>query len=122
MRPSSSSGGGEKIYRNNGLGLDMAIVDLSQAEAISFNIVESDIFRKVITLDRTVGPDYCPLNRNMIVYELLDLNWKSHRTKITKDLMAETYIFGIVLIGYLTTIKGGPLISIIASSSKLPHG
>ena len=122
MRPSSSSGGGEKIYRNNGLGLDMAIVDLSQAEAISFNIVESDIFRKVITLDRTVGPDYCPLNRNMIVYELLDLNWKSHRTKITKDLMAETYIFGIVLIGDLTTIKGGPLICIIASSSKLPHG
>ena len=76
----------------------MAIADLSHVEAIPFNIGESERFRKVTTLARTVGPDYCPPNRNMIGGEMLDLNWKSHRTKTTKDLMAEAEMSGLVFL------------------------
>ena len=96
--------------------MDMEISDLSQAKAIPFYIVESDRFRKVITLARTVGPDYCPPNRNMIGGELLDINWKSYRTKTTKGLMDKADVFGIVFLGDLDTIKGCPLINITASS------
>ena len=76
----------------------MAIVDLYHAEDIPLNIGESERFRKVINLARTVGPDYCPPNRNMIGGEMLDLNWKSHRTKTTKDIMAEAEMSGLVFL------------------------
>ena len=56
----------------------MAIADLSHAENIPFNIGESNRFRKVITLERTVGPDCCPPDCNMISGELLDLSWNSY--------------------------------------------
>ena len=51
---------------------------------------------------------------------MLDLNWESYRTKTTKDLMAEADVFGIVLLGYLATIKGRHLIKIISSSFSIP--
>ena len=76
----------------------MAIADLSHDKAIIFNIGEGDRFRKVITLARTVGPDYFPPNRNMIGGELLDIYWKSYRTKTTKDLMAEADVFSLVFL------------------------
>ena len=98
----------------------MEITDLSHDEAILFNIGESDRFRKVITLARMVGPDYCPPNLNMIGGELLDLNWKSYRTKTTKYLMAEADVFGLIFLRDLSTIKGRSLINIIESSFNVP--
>ena len=98
----------------------MAIAYLSHAEAILFNIGDSDIFIKLITLARTVGPDYFPPNCNMIGGELLDINWKSYQTKTTKDLMAEADVFGLVFLRYLSTIKVIPLINIIESSFNVP--
>ena len=94
----------------------MAIANLSHAEYIPFNIVDIDIFRKVITLARKFGPDYCPPNRNMIGGELVDLNWKSYLTKTTKDMMDEADVFGLVFLGDLAMIKGRPLIKIVAYS------
>ena len=116
MRPSSFVGGGSVIYRNNESYLDMAIADLSHAEAIPFNIVESARFIKVVTLAIKVEPDECPLNSKIIGGELLDLNWKSYQTKTTKDLMAKSDVFGFVFLVDLATIKGHPLINIIVSS------
>ena len=98
----------------------MAIANLSHAEYIPFNIVDIDIFRKVITLARKFGPDYCPPNCNIIGGELLDLNWKSYQTKTTKDLMDEADVFGPVFLRDSSTIKGRPLINIIASSFNVP--
>ena len=92
----------------------MAIAYLSHAEAILFNIGDSDIFIKLITLARTVGPDYFPPNCKIICGELLDLNWKSYQTKTTKDMMAEADFFVLVFVRDLVTIKGRPLINIIA--------
>ena len=98
----------------------MAIVDLYHAEDIPLNIGESERFRKVINLARTVGPGYCPPNCNIIGGELLDINWKSYQTKTTKDLMAEADVFGLVFLRELATIKGRPIINIIASSFNIP--
>ena len=120
MRPSSSAGGGGAIYWNNEADLEMAVADLYHAEAIPFNIRDSDRFRNAITLARTVGPDYCPPNCNIIGGELLDLNWKSYQTKTTKDLMDEADVFGPVFLRDSSTIKGRPLINIIASSFNVP--
>ena len=52
----------------------------------------------VINLVRMVGSNYCPPNWNIICGELLDLNWKSYRTKTTKDMMSEADIFGLLLL------------------------
>ena len=98
----------------------MAIVDLSHDEATIFNIGESDIFRRLINLARTVGPDYFPPNRNMIGGELLDINWKSYRTKITKDLMAGAEVFGLVFLRDLARIKECPLIKTLHPHSMSP--
>ena len=92
----------------------MAILDLSHTEAIPLNIINSGRFKKVINLERRVGPDYCPPNFNTIGGELLDINWKSYRTKTTKYMMVEKYLFGLVFLVDLATIKGRPIISIIA--------
>ena len=119
-RPSSSSGDGGTIYRNNEVDLYMAIADLSHAENIPFNIGESNRFRKVITLERTVGPDYCPPDCNIISGEMLDLSWNSYWTKTTKYLMAEEDVFGIVFLRYLARIKGRTIIRIIVSLFKIP--
>ena len=70
VRPYSSAGCVDAIYPNNEADLDMAIAELSHYEDILFNIVESDMFRKVITLERTSGPGYFPPNSNMIGDEL----------------------------------------------------
>ena len=115
MRPYYSTGGGGTIYWNNEADLDMAIADLSHVKAIPFNIGESEIFRKVIRLARTVGTDYCTPNCNMIGGELLDINWKSYQTKNTKDVMDEADVFCLVSLIYLSTIKWHPLITIIVS-------
>ena len=120
MKPSSSSGGGGAIYRNNEADSDTKIADLSHAKTITFNIGESDIFRRVITLERTVGPDYCTPNCNMIGGELLYINRKSYQTTTTKNMMAEVDIFGLVFLGDLDMTKGRPIINIIASSSNVP--
>ena len=56
----------------------------------------------------------------MIGGDLLDLNWKSCRTKTTKDLIAEADVFGIYLREDMATIKGRPLINIIVSSFNVP--
>ena len=100
----------------------MAIADLSHAQAIPFNIGESDIFIKFINLVIMVGPDYCPPNHNMIVGELLDISWKSYQTKTTKYMMVRADVFGLVFLGEFATIKGRPLINIITSSFKFPVG
>ena len=73
MGTSSSAGGGGAIYQANKAGLDVAITDLSHSKAIPLNIGESDRFIEVITLAGTVGPYYCPPNRNMIGGELLNI-------------------------------------------------
>ena len=91
----------------------MAILDLSHTEAIPLNIINSGRFKKVINLERRVGPDYCPPNFNTIGGELLDINWNSYQTKTTKNLMAEAVVFGLVFLGDLVVIKGLPLINII---------
>ena len=98
----------------------MAIVDLYHAEDIPLNIGESERFRKVINLARTVGPGYCPPNCNIIGGELLDINWKSYQTKTTKNMMDEADVFGLVFLGDLAKIKGRPLINIIVSSFNVP--
>ena len=98
----------------------MAIADLYHAKSIPFNIGESDIFRKVITLAIMVGPNYFPPDRNMIGIDLLDINWNNYETKTTKDMMVEAKVFGLVFLGDLDTIKGRPLINIIASSFNVP--
>ena len=120
VRPSSSDGGDSAIYQNNKADLDMAIVYLSHAKAISSNIGDSYRFRKVITLAKTFGTDDFPPNRNMIGGDMLDLNWKSYQIKTTKDLIYRADVFGIVFLGDLTTIKGRPLINTIASSFNVP--
>ena len=74
----------------------------------------------MITIAKTVGPDYCVPICNMIGGDLLDLNWKSCRTKTTKDLIAEADVFGIYLREDMATIKGRPLINIIVSSFNVP--
>ena len=56
----------------------------------------------------------------MIGGGLLDLNWKSYQTKTTKDLMDEADVFGPVFLRDSSTIKGRPLINIIASSFNVP--
>ena len=115
-----SSGGDGAINWNNGADLDMAIAEFYHSKAIPFNIGESDIFRKVIALARTVGPNYCTPNRNMIGGALLDFNPKSYQTKNTKDVIAEADVFGIVFLRDLATIKGRSLINIISSSFNVP--
>ena len=120
MRPSFSAGGGGTIDWNNKADLDMAIADLYHAKSIPFNIGESDIFRKVVTLARTVGPDYCPPNCNIIGGALLDLNCKSCRIKTTKYLMDELGVSGLAFLGDLVMIKGCPIIKIITSSFNVP--
>ena len=67
MGPYSFDDDGGAIYHLKNAYLYMTIEDLSHAKAITFNIGKSDRFIKVITLERTVGPDYCPPNRNVIV-------------------------------------------------------
>ena len=56
----------------------------------------------------------------MIGGDLLDIYWKSYRTKTTKDLMAEADVFSLVFLWELATIKVCPLINIIASSFNFP--
>ena len=85
--------------------MDMTIADLSHAETITFKIGEGDRFIKLITLSRTVRPHHCPPNCNMIVGDILDLNWKSYQTKTTKDLMTKADVFGLVFLGELARIK-----------------
>ena len=96
-------------------------MDLPHSKTISFNIGESDRFRKVINLERTVGPDHFPPNRNMMIGgELLDLNLKSYQTKTTKDIMYEAEVFDLVLHRYFATIKACPLTNILVSSLNVP--
>ena len=56
----------------------------------------------------------------MIGGELLDLNFNSYRTKTIKDVIAQADVFFIFFFRYLATIKGRPIINIIASSLNVP--
>ena len=98
----------------------MELVDLYHAKVITFNIGESERFRKLITLAITVETDYCHPNSNIIGGELLDINWNSYQTKTTKDLMERADVLGIFFLRDLANMKGCPLISIIAYSFNVP--
>ena len=52
--------------------------------------------------------------------DLLELNWKTYCNESNKKLTDEADVFGLCFLGDLATIKGMPLVNVIASAFNVP--
>jgi len=97
--------------------LSLAIADLIHSLGLPFSLTDDAKFLLCLRLARACSSKYKPPTRQEVAGALLDLNYDNYITKQDEKLLIQSDIFGLTFYGDGATVKGMPLINILASGA-----
>ena len=101
--------------------LDIAVADFIHSNLLSFNIADCPKFQRILHLaGKVVGQGYKPPGRREIGGSLLTQLYNDNWNLQIKSLLTESKLFGITVFGDGATIKGVPLVNILAAGVNNP--
>jgi hypothetical protein len=101
--------------------LDIAVADFIHSNLLSFSIAGCPKFQRIIDLaGQVVGQGYKPPHRNEIGGSLLTQLYNDNWDLQIKSLLIESKLFGITVFGDGATIKGVPLVNVLAAGVNNP--
>lgn len=101
--------------------LDIAIADFIHSNLLSFSIAGYPKFQRILDLAaQVVGQGYKPPHRNEIGGSLLTQLYNDDWDVQIKSLLTESKLFGITVFGDGATIKGVPLVNVLAAGVNNP--
>ena len=99
---------------------NVAIAHWILANDNAHNSAEDPLFARVVRHVQQCGTDFKPPSRYEIGGDLLDATYSSYYDEEKGRLMQESKIFGASLYGDGATIKGTPMINVLASTPSNP--
>lgn len=101
--------------------LDIAIADFIHSNLLSFSIAGCPKFQRILDLaGQVVGQSYKPPHRHEIGGSLLTQLYNQNWDLQINSLLTESKLFGITVFGDGATIKGVPLVNVLAAGVNNP--
>ena len=108
------------IRKSNNAAAEMAIADFFHTANIPDAAVEYPEFKRLVRQCRLVDKDFVIPSRMKIGGELLDINFNNISAINKTNLLKESGVFGITVMGDGATIHRMPLMNILAMSGSTP--
>ena len=108
------------IRKSNNAAAEMAIADFFHTANIPDAAVEYPEFKRLVRQCRLVDKDFVIPSRMKIGGELLDINYNNISAINKTNLLKESGVFGISVMGDGATIHRMPLMNILAMSGSTP--
>ena len=101
--------------------MDIAVADFIHSNLLSFSIAGCPKFQRILDLaGQVVGQGYKPPHRHEIGGSLLTQLYNHNWDLQIKSLLTESKLFGITVFGDGATIKGVPLVNVLAAGVNNP--
>jgi hypothetical protein len=101
--------------------LDIAVADFIHSNLLSFSIAGCPKFQRILDLaGQVVGQGYKPPHREEIGGPLLTQLYNQNWDLQIKSLLTESKLFGVTVFGDGATIKGVPLVNVLAAGVNNP--
>ncbi len=98
--------------------LDTAISHFLAANSLPFSLSEDPLFKRILTMARSVNQSYKPPSRSNIAGKYLTSIYSSYRKEATDKLIEGGPTFGITIFGDGATIRKIPLINMLGSNPE----
>ena len=97
---------------------DTAISHFLAAKSLPFSLSEDPLFKRVLTMARSVNQAYKPPHRHSIAGKYSTAIYDSYRKEATEKLIEGGPTFGITIFGDGATIRKIPLINMLGSNPE----